>query len=422
MKPAARLQGAIEILRAILLNNIAPEKAIIDWGRSHRFAGSSDRRAICDTVYDVLRYYGTLRFCMQSDDPYFLVAGWIFFIKEQSKSFVMDMFNGDKHCPKILPDESLKLLNDNRPAPDNFEGKYNIHHSLESLCNETLGDKMDSILQSLTPKAPLDMRVNLTHIALNKAFGDLEEAFYDTEFITYPIIPTLIRCYEPINIKETELYQTGKIEIQDGATQYACHLIAELFTKHPNENPKRILDYCAGGGGKSLAIADLVDKTTEIIGSDISEIRLKQLKERALRAGDKNIRIIANHRLSPNKGLFDMVLVDSPCSGSGTWRRNILDKWTTTPDKIFDYQKIQTDILNQASAFTTADGYLIYMTCSLFKQENDDVIENFLKNHSDFKMIQPDTLKIGHLTAFGFSLNPADHDVDGFYMSILKKN
>ena len=387
MKPAARLQGAIEILRAILLDAISTEKAILDWGRSHRFAGSSDRRAIHDTVYDVLRYYGTLTYYMESPDPAFLVAGWLFFTKEQSKSVVLDMFNGEKHCPKELPDDVLARLNTNRPAPSTFEGKYNINQSLEELCKDSLHDKMDSVLSSLIPKAPLDMRVNLSHISLNQAFGDLEEAFYGTEFISMPVVPTLVRTHDALNITETELYQTGKIEIQDAAPQFACHLMAQEFKRITADNTGRILDYCAGGGGKSIALADLVDKRTEIVGSDISEIRLKQLKIRSDRANNKNIRIIANHRLNPTKGLFDMVLADSPCSGSGTWRRNILEKWTTTPTKIAEYNALQADILSKSSQFVASVGILVYMTCSIFTSENDAIIKGFLETHDDFSVV-----------------------------------
>ncbi len=422
MKPAARLQGAIDILRAILLDNIASEKAILDWGRSHRFAGSSDRRAIHDTVYDVLRYYGTLCFYMQSNDPYFLVAGWLFFIKEQPYSVVLDMFNGEKHCPKVLPDDKLNLLHHKIPAPTSFEGKYNIHQSLESVCLNSLGDKADAILSSLTPRAPLDMRVNLSHNTVHEACNTLEDAFYGSEFITLPVIPTLIRSYENLNITQTDLYQAGFIEIQDAAPQFACHLMAKHFKTMTDNQTGRILDYCAGGGGKTLALADLVDKRTEIVGSDISEIRLKQLKERALRAKNKNIRIIANHRMNPEKGLFDMVLVDAPCSGSGTWRRNILEKWTTTPEKITDYNRLQTEILEKASHFTADKGILVYMTCSLFASENDMIIETFLSNNKDFKLISLQAETFGTLTDYGLSLNPAEHDVDGFYISLLQKN
>jgi 16S rRNA (cytosine967-C5)-methyltransferase len=420
MKPAARLQGAIEILRAILLDTISTEKAILDWGRSHRFAGSSDRRAIHDTVYDVLRYYGTLTDYMQSSDPAFLVAGWLFYTKEQSKSVILDMFNGEKHSPKELPDDVLSRLNTNRPAPSSFEGKYNINQSLEEICQDSLQDKMDSVLSSLIPKAPLDMRVNLSHISLNAAFGDLEEAFYGTEFISMPVVPTLVRTYDALNITETELYQTGKIEIQDAAPQFACHLMAQEFKRITADNTGRILDYCAGGGGKSIALADLVDKRTEIVGSDISEIRLKQLKIRSDRANNKNIRIIANHRLNPTKGLFDMVLADSPCSGSGTWRRNILEKWTTTPAKIAEYNALQSDILSKSSQFVASSGLLVYMTCSLFRAENDAIIKDFLQKHNDFEVIHI-SQSWATKTEYGTSLNPVDHDTDGFYMCFLQK-
>jgi len=437
MKPAARLQGAIEILRAITLDGISPEKALLDWGRAHRFAGSSDRRAIHDTVYDVIRYYGKLSYYMNTKEPYCLVAGWLFFIKEQTKSDVIDLFDGERHSPPPLPEDVSDLLKYNKlPAP-NFESQYNINASLEDLLTQSLGEQKHDVLLSLIPRAPLDIRVNLSHITQDKALYILEDNFNTTDFISRSEIPTLIRTYENLNVKQTELYQEGKIEIQDGSSQFICHLLVQKFQQQVEslqskeqstddvtevtEVNGRILDYCAGGGGKTLAIADLLPNKPEIVGSDISEIRLKSLKDRAIRAGSKNIRILASHRLSPDKGLFNMVLVDSPCSGSGAWRRNMYDKWTTTPEKIAEYNVMQADILAKACDFVADNGLLAYTTCSLFKSENDAIIEKFLADHPSFNVVPLIDAALGNATEFGLALNPAEHDVDGFYLSILSK-
>jgi 16S rRNA (cytosine967-C5)-methyltransferase len=426
MKPAARLKGAIDILRAITLDHIAPEKALLDWGRSHRFAGSSDRRAIHDTVYDVLRYYGILTHYMSSFEPAYLVAGWLFFIKEQPLTMVFDFFSGEHHAPKELPDDIIECLCHNKQHPVSFETKYNVHASLEPLFQESLGDKLDLILSSLTPRAPLDIRVNQVYLQTKQALDILENDFQQTKFETNDNIPTLIRTYDYLNITLCDLYQEGKIDIQDGAAQFVCHLISKKFqdTLYILDIPlsqARILDYCAGGGGKTVAIADLLNNNLEIVGSDISEIRLKSLKDRAIRSGNKKIRIIANHRLSPEKGLFNMVMVDSPCSGSGTWRRNIYDKWITSPQKVTEYQQKQQEIIQQASHFVEDNGLLIYMTCSLFVHENDYVIADFMQKNTNFTIIPLTDTMLGTITNYGLSLNPAQDNVDGFYISIMQK-
>ena len=129
-----------------------------------------------------------------------------------------------------------------------------------------------------------------------------------------------------------------------------------------------------------------------------------------------------DHILIIFKNLFDMVVVDSPCSGSGAWRRNILEKWTTTLDKIAEYNRLQSEIMEKASYFTADKGILVYMTCSLFKCENDDIVEKFLENHTDFSLISLGTEVWGNHTPYGLALNPADHNTDGFYMSFLQKN
>lgn len=417
MKPSARLYGAIEILRAILLDSVSPEKAVTDWGRAHRFAGSSDRRAIQDTVYDVLRYYGSLCHYMNSDDPYLLVAGWVFFIKQQQKSLVNDLFNGEKHSPKKLSKEALKLFKSSPEKLKDFQSLYNIHHSLENLFTESLGDQLSPTLLSLSDRAPLDIRVNLSKISLDNAILQLQDIFPETKFETVDAIPTLIRTYDNIRITDTDLYQNGFVEIQDGACQYACKLIAEYY--NPNG---RILDYCAGGGGKILALADYHQGKSEMIAADISEIRLKSLKQRAKRAGlDKDIRTININRLSPDKGLFYTVLVDAPCSGTGTWRRNVWDRWITTPEKITEYTTLQSEILSSASQFVEKNGLLVYMTCSLLKVENDTVIQNFLQDHTQFSMVSLTETTLGNPSQFGLCFNPATDNTDGFYISILKQ-
>lgn len=423
MKAAARLQGAIEILRSVLLDNILPEKALSDWGRSHKFAGSSDRRAIADTFYDVLRYRGTLSHYMQSDDPRLLVAGWIFFIKRQPLSAMIALFDGDRHSPAPLTEAEIKLFKEDAPLPTSFEGKYNMGAVLEPLFRETYGDDTDKVLHSFDGRASFDMRVNTLKITRDEAITRMRDDFPDVYLRKTPLSPVGIRSDDHFSIRQYELYEKGFIEIQDESSQ----LLTLMCDIRPD---MRILDFCAGGGGKALAFAAATGEKADIVASDISEVRLKQIKERTDRAKIQNIRRIAKHRLSPDKGLFDIVIVDAPCSGSGTWRRNIVERMRTTPEDIAVLNHTQKEILTEAANFVTQEGQLIYSTCSLFKRENDDVIAEFLKIHPEFKLIPAETmaqkagLSVGeyHVTELGLQLRPDITHTDGFYVSILVKS
>ena len=380
MKAAARLQGAIDILRSVLLDNILPEKALSDWGRSHKFAGSSDRRAIADTFYDVLRHQGTLSHYMHTHDPRLLVAGWIFFIKQQPLSGIITLFDGERHSPAPLTESEIKLFKEDAPAPTSFEGRYNIAAVLEPLFRETYGNDTEKVLYALEGRAFFDMRVNILKTTRDEAITRMRDDFPDVYLRKTPLSPVGIRSEEHFSIRNYELYEKGFIEIQDESSQ----LLTLMCDTRPD---MRILDFCAGGGGKALAFAVATGGKADIVASDISEIRLKQIKERTDRAKIQNIRRIAKHRLSPDKGLFDIVIVDAPCSGSGTWRRNIVERMRTRPEDIAVLHQTQKDILAESADFVNQEGQLVYSTCSLFKRENDDVVAEFLKIHPEFKLI-----------------------------------
>lgn len=415
MKTAARLQGAIEILQMIILDGIPPEKSIISWQRGHKFAGSSDRRTISDTVYDVLRHLGTLTYYAGGKNPHLLVAAWIFYIKEQNISHLFELFSGEKHAPAPLNSQEKKIFLSPKPQPTSFEAKYNVNGSQEELWLESWGNDADKILRSFRKRSPLDLRVNLTLKDRESVLDQLQNDFPDLTFTITPYSKTGIRLSEGhINLKDYPLFQKGILDIQDESSQIICQLMAEFPVK-------RMLDYCAGGGGKSLTFAIHRPNQTEIIASDINEIRLGKLKERSDRSR-LAIRTIAGHRLSPERGLFDMVWVDAPCSGSGTWRRNIFEKMQTTDKDIQEFTQKQLSILSESKDYVEDKGYLLYSTCSLFKKENDEVIEEFLSNNPEFSVFHNETHNEKILkTKYGLQLTPHHSHTDGFYISILQK-
>lgn len=418
MKTSARLQGAIEILQSILLDNIQPDKAFTSWGRAHKFAGSSDRRAIQDTVYDVLRHLGTLKYYCGGTNPRLLVAGWIVFVKKQPAAAMFDLFLGEKYGPKPFEKQERKIFTHPKDPPTKFEACYNISQSLESYFKKSFPDDLDSVAYAMGGRAPFDLRVNLTVTDRETVLAQLRDDFPKYDFKNTPFSSTGIRCYDHFSLKEYALFKQGHIDIQDESSQIACEIISKFA-------PNRLLDFCAGGGGKSLTTAIHRHNRTDFIASDISETRLKNIKDRAERS-KLDIRRIAQHRLSPEHP-FDMVWVDSPCSGTGTWRRNVFERMQTTSQNIDGFAKTQFSVLEQAKDFISKEGYLVYSTCSYLKQENDMVMSRFMAQNPDFSHIDI-TEKLHALgltpehydkTEYGILLRTDKTKTDGFYLSVL---
>ena len=419
MKTSARLQGAIEILQSILLDNIQPDKAFTGWGRAHKFAGSSDRRAIQDTVYDVLRNLGTLKYYCGGTNPRLLVAGWIVFIKKQPTAAMFELFSGEKYGPKPFDKNERKIFSSPKDPPEKFEACYNISSSLESYFRQSFPDDLDTLAYSMGGRAPFDLRVNLTLTDRASTLSKLRDDFPKYDFKETPFSSTGIRCYDHFSLKEYELFKNGHIDIQDESSQIACEIISKFA-------PDRMLDFCAGGGGKSLTTAIHRHNRTDFIASDISETRLKNIKDRADRS-KLDIRRIAGHRLDPEQK-FNMVWVDSPCSGTGTWRRNVFERMQTTSQEIDGFAKTQFSVLEQAKSFLEKEGYLVYSTCSYLTQENDQVISRFLNQNPEFSVVNlvdktsELQLEASHFdqTEYGILFRTDKTKTDGFYLSVVK--
>ena len=386
MTPGAHIAAAIEILDLILAGENA-ENSLTKWGRSNRFAGSGDRHAIGNIVYDALRQKNSLTKRSKK------ISGrsWIIALLQKSKVNFDEYFGASRYSPPKIKKWELDLL----PIENDWD-LYDIPDWLWPKWKATLGIKANDVANTLKERANIFLRVNITKCSRKDAIQALQKDGIISKL--HPNVSTaLIVDGGTRNIKNSEAYNSGLVELQDASSQ------ASVLQLSPDQNGP-ILDYCAGGGGKALALNAYLNKP--IFAYDANFFRMKDLLKRASRSG-ADIRIIKSNDLKNSH--YGLVFCDAPCSGSGTWRRNPEGKWSIT---LSDYQKLlslQENILTTAAKLVQANGRLVYATCSVLKDENKSQIQKFLANSNEWvfekeKLILPNELG------------------DGFYFAILKKN
>lgn len=358
MTPAARVSAAITVLDDILDGRTA-EKALSDWARGSRFAGSKDRAALRDLVFDALRKRAScaarggsltgrglmLGLCAEAGDPAL-------------------MFTGEGHAPTVLTSEEIAHLQSELTLP--VAVANDMPDWVWPVWQQDLGESATGAAQILRTRAPLYLRVNQRRGSIVDAIASL--AAEGVEVIVHEAQSGCLRVgTNPRRVKLSQAYETGLIEVQDAASQTAVSHLTIPDGAH-------VLDYCAGGGGKALAISDGFD--CSVTAHDIAEQRMKDVAPRADRAG-ANILQVQTDALKA-AGPFDVVIVDAPCSGSGTWRRNPEAKWAFTMAKLNNFSGLQADVIASAAAYVRPGGSLYYMTCSVFRAENDSVVDGFI--------------------------------------------
>lgn len=353
MTPAARLQAAIEILE--LTRAGAPaEQVLTNWARAHRFAGSGDRAAIRDLVYDALRCRGSFAALGGGEGGRALMLGAARARGEDPAA----LFDGARHAPAALSEEERAALA--APAPDaQALARADWPAWLLAPLEDSLGAAAAAaVLAQMRARAPVFLRVNLARIPRAQAIAALAE-----EGITAVPVDLAGSALEVTagarKIAGSAAYREGLVELQDAASQ----AVAETLPLAPGA---RVLDYCAGGGGKALALAARAPEA-RISAHDIDAGRMRDLPERAARAGAR-IKVL---RPGQPGGPYDLVVVDAPCSGSGTWRRTPEAKWRLTPARLAELTALQREILTTVVPLVAPGGTLAYMTCSLLRAEND---------------------------------------------------
>ncbi|MEO9573682.1 MAG: RsmB/NOP family class I SAM-dependent RNA methyltransferase [Tateyamaria sp.] len=354
MTPGARIAAAIEILDSIQSGQPA-ELALTRWARSSRFAGSGDRAAIRDHVYDVLRNTRSDACLGGGDTGRSLLIGRL----RAEGADISELFNGVGHAPEPLSPTELSA----GESPQAREDIWNLPGWLADAFTQSLGERAQATAQALTLRAPVTLRVNTNKTNLSEALARLQdEGIETTENPRAETALTITRG--PRRLRNSSSYLNGLVELQDGSSQAAVAGVKGAGTA---------LDYCAGGGGKALALAASGWRVT---AHDIDANRMRDLPARALR-GNHEIALCAPEDIDHAR-TFDLVFCDAPCSGSGTWRRAPEAKWALTPEKLQDLMGMQAQVLDAAQDHVAPDGQLIYATCSVLNEENEGQVDAFL--------------------------------------------
>lgn len=362
MTPVARLSAAIDVLDRILAGTAA-ELALTNWGRASRFAGSGDRHAVRDLVYDALRCRRSFAAMGGGMTGRGLILGGV-------RAAGLDpetLFTGQGHAPAVLGEQDT-------PRPPTEAEALDLPDWLIPAMQASLGTDLPPVALQMRHRAPVFLRVNLRKTDLDGAIAALGR----DGIVAKPhlLAPTALEVLEGARkIQLSAAYGDGLVELQDAASQAVVGAL-------PLQSGMRVLDLCAGGGGKTLALAGAL-RDLRIWAHDANPGRMRDLPERAARAGATITLSDKPERDAP----FDLVLADAPCSGSGSWRRDPQGKWGLTPDRLAEIMAIQASILDRMPGLVAPQGFLAYATCSLLKAENGDQIDTFLSRNPGWNCI-----------------------------------
>ncbi|MDJ0684812.1 MAG: RsmB/NOP family class I SAM-dependent RNA methyltransferase [Alphaproteobacteria bacterium] len=433
MKPGARLQTAIELLREIDATGRPADQVLNEGFRKRRYAGSKDRAAIAESVYGVMRRRGELDWLSEQagliPDPRRRVLIRELAWNGVDRQALVEQIGAAAHGPAALsPEEAAAFdsLPEGAAAPEAARG--NMPAWMQDRLRVTFGADWRAEIAALNKLAPVDLRVNTLKTDRPGAVAAL--AAEGLEAAPTPLSPIGLRLSARRPIAGTEAFKKGLVEIQDEGSQLASALV----DARPG---MKVVDFCAGGGGKSLALAAAMQNTGRIVACDTSESRLKRAADRLRRAGAHMVerRVLSSERdkwigrrAGKFDGGFDRVLVDAPCSGTGTLRRSPDLKWRIDAADVTAYSERQAHILEAAARLVAPGGRMIYVTCSLFDEENGDPVRRFLDSRDDFFShplsdlwpgVLPGTAPDAALSGDALLMTPRRTGTDGFFIAII---
>jgi 16S rRNA (cytosine967-C5)-methyltransferase len=439
--PGARVQEAIELLQAIDTTPKAPaDRVASGYFRSRRYVGAKDRAAIQGIVYDVLRRRAQLdwwlsRVGIAEPTPRGRVLACLAKITHWSGEDIDTAFSGDRFTPAHLtPAEGValrRLTGGRKPAsgeaidhPDQpAEVRGNVPGWVAPALSAAFGDRLGDELRALLAPATVDLRVNALKTSRDEALSRLRSEGVTAE--PTALSPLGLRLVGRKPLGETGSFKDGLYEIQDEGSQ----LVALLVDAKPG---MRVVDFCAGAGGKALAIAAGMDNKGHVVACDVSAKRLEASGKRLRRAGVHNVerKLLEDESdkwVKRHKHAYDRVLVDAPCTGIGTWRRNPDGRWSLDPKDLEELVPKQARILASAARLVKPGGRLVYATCSLLPAENEAQVASFLAANPDFALVPLETLwpsiAAGNPPCDGpyLQLTPARHGTDGFFAAVLER-
>ncbi len=428
MLPSARVQTAIELLEKTGASRIPMDSTIGDYMRHRKYIGSKDRASIVERVYALERARARLGWWLShtgvADTARNRMIAWLVLAEGEGVNAIDKLCDGSKYAPKPLRDDEKELIEklsgkklDAEAVPET--ARVECPPEWESRLRGFFGEGFKSEMAAMLGTAPLDLRVNTRLVGRADAKAALATDGIETDLTS--ISPWGLRCRGKAYLSESKVFREGMIEIQDEGSQ----LIAYVTGVQPG---MQVLDYCAGAGGKTLALAAAMKNKGRIVAMDIAEGRLEKARPRFRRAGVADIievRALSDEKnrkwLRRQKESFDVVLVDVPCSGTGTWRRNPDMRWRNYGPGLDELLDIQADILERVTKAVKVGGKLVYATCSLLPDENEHQVEKFLANHPEFALLPLDQVWEGDKAPSTpyMRLTPHRHNTDGFFAAVL---
>ncbi|MCI0695961.1 RsmB/NOP family class I SAM-dependent RNA methyltransferase [candidate division KSB1 bacterium] len=423
MRSSSLAGHALELIE-ILQRDQRPADHIIDaFFRQRRYLGSHDRRELAESVYGILRHLRLLQAFVAKvkpdavSHPAWLFAAYKLHIEKVSPETVQT------YSLPLLPTEisDLATLNFTDLGLHNLGLRTSFPDWLVAALQRQLGEsETERLLEALNQPPPLTIRVNILKATRETCLAKLQERGYECTPTKFS--PDGIHLAKRTNLFSLDLFREGWFELQDEGSQ----IVSLLLDPKPNW---RVADVCAGGGGKTLHLAALMKNRGEIFAFDVVSPRLENLRKRARRCGIHNIRV---QLLQPDEvpanllGQMDAILIDAPCSGTGVFRRNPDAKWKTTPEMVREMTAKQKQIINQYAALLKPGGRLVYATCSLLAEENEEVVQAFLAEHTNFRAADAAAIlqryQLAHLAdGSAIHLFPHRYGTDGFFATVLER-
>lgn len=417
MTPAARLAAAASILDSIAQGRQPAEAVLKAWGSQNRYAGSKDRRAIADRVYKVLRARGRLSWIMGGrEDGRALVIGSLSALDGLQLNEIEALHSGDGYGPRPLSKQERSRITAGEGELPGWVAAGLPEFVVEDF-KTTYGDAWTEQARALMePRAPIDLRVNTDRAEVASVEAELREAGLSPEFTPWSPIGLRLASEPPPNVQALDAFKAGRIEIQDEGSQIVCALAGAA----PGLT---VVDYCAGGGGKTLGLAAAMQGQGRLVASDVVARRLDNIRPRLERAGVAAELILIGQNgggLEALNGEADLVFVDAPCSGSGTWRRRPEDAWRLTPEEVARLHALQVRILDQATRLVKPGGRLAYVTCSMLSAENEASADAFEAAHPEFTPVAT-TPPFAAQAAARHRMSPATTGTDGFFFALYER-
>jgi 16S rRNA (cytosine967-C5)-methyltransferase len=432
MTPAARIKATIELLGHIAASPVPMDTTVGDYMRSRRYIGARDRANIAERVYDIMRARARLGWWLEKtgvqDTHRYRVICWLMLAELKGGAFgIADLFAGGRYEPEPLTREERALaahLKDRSLDDPDMPVAVRVEcpPEYEDRLHASFGGEFEAELNAMIAGATLDLRVNASKASREDVQAALRKDGVQTD--PTPYASSGLRARDKAYLAKTKAFIKGWIDIQDEGSQ----LTAQICEARPGI---QVIDYCAGAGGKTLALADAMRNKGRIVAMDSDRRRLEKARPRFKRAGVSDIvevRPLDDERnrkwLKRQKGTFDLALADVPCTGTGTWRRNPDMRWRVYGPSLEELLAVQADILDRVARTVKPGGRLVYATCSLLPEENERQVEAFRQRHPEFAPVVPAAggaaLGMGPESPY-MRLTPYRHNTDGFFAAVLRK-